>query len=221
MMVRTFIMVANRKRANIIYRGRADGRMDGRTDGRTDATKYIISLASRSIKIFRPPPSPLSLHCKDRRFLLGFDSIPKGQSIFFVIIFIISGLKERDNIITVVHHCFRPYVFIFPPECFSQMYWCISLCITMYHDRSKITVFPLALHDRSWYITIYPDTSRYILAQPISDTLTDLRGVANSLKMGGNPPIGRPNQCLDMPSLVRIWERQTLSRLLPLCKCNP
>ncbi len=28
-----------------------DGQTDGRTDGRTDATKYIISLASRSINI--------------------------------------------------------------------------------------------------------------------------------------------------------------------------
>ncbi len=32
-------------------RRRTDGQMDGRTDGRTDATKYIISLASRSIKM--------------------------------------------------------------------------------------------------------------------------------------------------------------------------
>ncbi len=31
--------------------GQTDGQTDGRTDGRTDATKYIISLASRSIKI--------------------------------------------------------------------------------------------------------------------------------------------------------------------------
>ncbi len=31
--------------------GRTDGRTDRRTDRRTDATKYIISLASRSIKM--------------------------------------------------------------------------------------------------------------------------------------------------------------------------
>ncbi len=37
--------------------GQTDGRMDGRTDTGTDATKYIISLASRSIKIFLIVPA--------------------------------------------------------------------------------------------------------------------------------------------------------------------
>ena len=34
-----------------VVRALTDGQTDGQTDGRTDATKYIISLASRSITI--------------------------------------------------------------------------------------------------------------------------------------------------------------------------
>ncbi len=40
-----------------VAHGRTDRRRtDGQTDGRTDATKYIISLAWRSIKNGAPPP---------------------------------------------------------------------------------------------------------------------------------------------------------------------
>ena len=43
----------------------------------TLAWKLTYELLSLQAKILRPPPSPLSLHCKDRKFSPDFDSIPK------------------------------------------------------------------------------------------------------------------------------------------------
>ena len=39
-----------------------------------DSAYELLSLQA---KIIRPPPSPLSLRCKDRKFSSNFDSIPK------------------------------------------------------------------------------------------------------------------------------------------------
>ena len=43
------------------------------------AWKHTYELLSLQAKIIRPPPSPLSLHCKDRKFSSDFDSIPKVE----------------------------------------------------------------------------------------------------------------------------------------------
>ena len=42
--------------------------------------KFTYKLPSLRAKILGPPPSPLSLHCKDRKFSPDFDSIPKATT---------------------------------------------------------------------------------------------------------------------------------------------
>ncbi len=43
------------------------------------AWKFPYESLSLQAQIIRPPPSPLSLHCKDRKFSPDFDSIPKDR----------------------------------------------------------------------------------------------------------------------------------------------
>ncbi len=49
------------------------------------ARKFTYELLSLQAKIIRAAPSPLSLHCKDRKFSPDFDSIPNSDGTLIIL----------------------------------------------------------------------------------------------------------------------------------------